>query len=106
MRADGLDSNGWWTFLSLIGAASNTHIIGEMNNNSSSSILVDDTPPQPDNASSAPEGWISGIHFLGTSSAVPVPGLRNTSAMAFTLSNGDVVLCDAGEAVQVCVCSV
>ena len=38
--------------------------------------------------------------FLGTCSAVPSPGYRNTSGMAFILSTGKVFLVDCGEASQ------
>lgn len=40
------------------------------------------------------------IVFLGTSSAIPLPGRRNTSAICVMMSNGASVLLDCGEATQ------
>ena len=62
-------------------------------------------PPSASDASatSAPRAdhtQIRKIVFLGTNSAVPSPGKRNTSAIAVVLSNSNCVLLDCGEATQ------
>jgi ribonuclease Z len=43
---------------------------------------------------------VSKVVFLGTSSAVPVPGVRNTSSVAVVLDSGNTILLDVGEATQ------
>lgn len=43
---------------------------------------------------------IEKILFLGTSSAVPVPGKRNMSSLAVLLSTGSAILVDCGEGTQ------
>lgn len=42
----------------------------------------------------------SKIVFLGTGSAIPSPGRRNTSAIALMLNNSSTILLDCGEATQ------
>lgn len=42
----------------------------------------------------------SKLVFLGTGSAIPSPGRRNTSAIALNLSNASTILLDCGEATQ------
>lgn len=42
---------------------------------------------------------IQSVTFLGTSSACPMPGIRNTSGIALTTDGGGVILMDCGEGV-------
>jgi len=50
--------------------------------------------------SAASDVRIDKVLFLGTSSAVPVPGKRNMSSLAVLLSSGAAVLVDCGEGTQ------
>eukprot|EP00397_Hematodinium_sp_SG-2012_P009849 GEMP01009946.1.p1 GENE.GEMP01009946.1~~GEMP01009946.1.p1 ORF type:complete len:351 (-),score=70.65 GEMP01009946.1:1007-2059(-) len=43
---------------------------------------------------------IQSVVFLGTCSALPVPGKRNVSSMALTLTNGSIIMVDCGEGTQ------
>jgi ribonuclease Z len=59
--------------------------------------MVLDSPPEGGSSGSA---TIDYIVFLGTGSAVPSPGYRNTSSIALKLHSSKVILVDCGEGTQ------